>query len=158
MGSTLGEFRLAGKSCATFMVSLFRLSLHAGLLIAVAGMTGEENDREREEAADGITDLDAQHVDITPYLSMPQADAAGRLGVPISSLSKRWKESVKGRKWPHRALQRLDSRIVQFMSEIAQDDVDKGTLSDNAEKQLTKWLQERAVLLKPTTIRMTLKK
>jgi hypothetical protein len=146
------KFPLAGAFLWVLIIS----HLHAGLLLAVAEMI-EENNPEKE-AADGITDLDAQHVDITPYLSMPQADAAGRLGVPISSLSKRWKESVKGRKWPHRALQQLDSRIVQFMSEIAQDDVDKGTLSDNAEKQLTKWLQERAVLLKPTTIRMTLKK
>ncbi len=43
-------------------------------------------------------------------------------------------------------MSKLDSRIVQFMSAIAQDDADKGKLSDNAEKQLTILLQERAVL------------
>jgi hypothetical protein len=126
-------------------------------LLTGAAETIEENNSEKE-AAYGITNLDEQYIDITPYLAMTQADAASKFGLPTSSLSKLWKESSNGRKWPCGAVSKLDSRIVQFLAAVAQDDVDKGKLSDNAEKQLAVWLQERAVLLKPITIRMTKKK
>jgi hypothetical protein len=35
------------------------------------------------------------YVDITEYLNMPQSEAAKKLGIPTSTLSKRWKEAVR---------------------------------------------------------------
>lgn len=38
------------------------------------------------------------YIDLGPYLSMPQSEVAKQLGLPASTLSKRWKEAVPGRK------------------------------------------------------------
>jgi hypothetical protein len=35
-------------------------------------------------------------LDVTPFLNKLQTDAAAQLGIPVSSLSKRWKEASKG--------------------------------------------------------------
>jgi len=35
------------------------------------------------------------YVDITEYLNMPQSEASKKLGIPTSTLSKRWKEAVR---------------------------------------------------------------
>ncbi len=67
--------------CATFV-------LMAGLLTGAAEAI-EENKNPEKEAADGIPELDD-----TPYLAMPQADAASKFGLPTSRLSKLWKESA----------------------------------------------------------------
>jgi hypothetical protein len=49
-------------------------------------------------AAGGSKNGSKQHVDITEYLCLPQSDAAVKLGLPVSTLSKRWKEAAKNRK------------------------------------------------------------
>jgi hypothetical protein len=41
---------------------------------------------------------------ITDFLALAQNDAADMLGLPTSTLSKRWKETVQGRKWPCKRL------------------------------------------------------
>ena len=45
--------------------------------------------------------------DLTPYLLMPQRTVAKMLGLPMSTLSKRWRIAGKGRIWPYRRIQRL---------------------------------------------------
>lgn len=59
-----------------------------------------------------------QYLDVTPYLNMPQKDAAGRLGIPTSTLSKRWKDAVKQRKWPYRIVSKLDREIMVLLQNI----------------------------------------
>lgn len=59
------------------------------------------------------------YVDITEYLNLPQTEAAKKLGIPTSTLSKRWKEAAANRKWPYRTVSRLDkgkSSVIQIPS------------------------------------------
>jgi len=49
---------------------------------------------------------------VAPYLHLPQHEAAKTLGIPSSTLSKRWKEATNNRKWPFRELAKLDKEIV----------------------------------------------
>jgi len=59
-----------------------------------------------------------QYLDVTPYLNMPQKDAATRLNIPTSTLSKRWKDAVKQRKWPYRIVSKLDREIMVLLQNI----------------------------------------
>jgi hypothetical protein len=61
------------------------------------------------------------HIDITSYLHLPQTEAAKKLGMPTSTLSKRWKEAVvNNRKWPYRAVTKLDKEIMTLLHNIPQ--------------------------------------
>ena len=60
------------------------------------------------------------YVDITEYLNMPQSEAAKKLGIPTSTLSKRWKEAVRGRKWPYRMICKLDKEIMTLLHNVPQ--------------------------------------
>jgi hypothetical protein len=60
------------------------------------------------------------YVDITEYLNMPQADAAKKLGIPPSTLSKRWKEAVRKRKWPYRMICKIDKEIMNLLNKVPQ--------------------------------------
>jgi predicted DNA-binding protein (UPF0251 family) len=51
-----------------------------------------------------VSETGAQYADITEYLNLPQAEAAVKLGIPASTLSKRWKEAARNRKWPWRTV------------------------------------------------------
>jgi hypothetical protein len=62
------------------------------------------------------------YVDITEYLNLPQYLAAKKLGIPASTLSKRWKEAVRTRKWPYRSVQKLDKEITTLLHNIPQGD------------------------------------
>src|SRR5690348_3052620 len=55
--------------------------------------------------------LKGTYVDVTEYLAMPQTEAARRLGIPTSTLSKRWKEASVNRKWPHRVVSKVSTNI-----------------------------------------------
>jgi len=52
-----------------------------------------------------------KYINVTPYLHLPQHEAAKELGVPSSTLSKRWREATMNRNWPHRILRKLDKQI-----------------------------------------------
>jgi len=51
------------------------------------------------------------YFDVTPYITLSQEKAAKRLGIPKSTLSKRWREATCNRKWPYRQLCKLDREI-----------------------------------------------
>jgi DNA-binding transcriptional regulator YiaG len=42
---------------------------------------------------------EGKFVDISEYLNLPQSKVAKTLGIPSSTLSKRWKEAARARKW-----------------------------------------------------------
>lgn len=54
------------------------------------------------------------------YLTLPQSEAAHKLGIPTSTLSKRWKEAVRARKWPYRTVAKLDKEIMTLLHNIPQ--------------------------------------
>ncbi len=92
--------------------------------------------------------------DITEYLHLPQAVVSVRLGMSTSTLSKKWKNAAKGRKWPHRIVAGLDAKILHLMESVPQDNVDSGNLPHETEVQLTVLLVQRADFLKQCIIRL----
>jgi len=59
-----------------------------------------------------------RYVDITEYLNLPQSTAAKKMGIPASTLSKRWKEAVRNRKWPYRTVSKIDKEISTLLHNI----------------------------------------
>lgn len=93
---------------------------------------------------------DCHWINITNYLNLPQSEAAKQLNIPTSSLSKRWKESARNRKWPYRAVCKLDKEIMTLMHNIPPG----STLPPDIEEKLSKLLKERQEMLKPVIIRL----
>ena len=100
-------------------------------------------------------------VDITQVLHLTQSEAARRVGIPTSTLSKRWAEAVPDRKWPHRTVTKLDKAINAALSRIpsappAGKAVKRKSITvKKAEEKLTRLLEERAAALQPVYIRIT---
>eukprot|EP01122_Echinamoeba_exundans_P012712 TRINITY_DN53_c0_g1_i1.p1 TRINITY_DN53_c0_g1~~TRINITY_DN53_c0_g1_i1.p1 ORF type:complete len:399 (-),score=34.38 TRINITY_DN53_c0_g1_i1:339-1535(-) len=57
-------------------------------------------------------------VDISPYLNLPQKEAAKRLGLPVSTLSKRWKDATHDRKWPYRTIAKIDKEVMAILGTV----------------------------------------
>jgi hypothetical protein len=94
-----------------------------------------------------------RYLDITEHLNLPQADAAKKLGIPTSTLSKRWKEAVRNRKWPYRAICKLDKEIMTLLHNIPQGP-DAAPLPEDIETTLGYLLRKRQEELKPVVIRL----
>lgn len=73
---------------------------------------GEDGADERQESRP------QRLVDISPYLNLPQKEAAKRLGLPVSTLSKRWKDATHDRKWPYRTIAKIDKEVMQILSNV----------------------------------------
>eukprot|EP01091_Cochliopodium_minus_P002008 TRINITY_DN11928_c0_g1_i1.p1 TRINITY_DN11928_c0_g1~~TRINITY_DN11928_c0_g1_i1.p1 ORF type:complete len:298 (+),score=97.22 TRINITY_DN11928_c0_g1_i1:161-1054(+) len=95
-----------------------------------------------------------KYVDITEFLSLPQTEAAKKLGLPVSTLSKRWKEAVKERKWPYRKVSKLDKEITTLLYNIPQSGPEAGKLGYETEQKLGRLLRLRQEELKPVVIRI----
>lgn len=89
-------------------------------------------------------------MDITPYMTLPQAEAARRLGIPPSTLSKRWRVAARKRKWPWRVVSKLDKEITTLMYNITPGE----TLDKEVEERLAYLMQRRQKELRPVSIRI----
>jgi len=95
-------------------------------------------------------DVGQRYCDITEYLTQPQKLAAQKLGLPPSTLSKRWKEAVRERKWPWRTVNKIDKEITTLLHNIPPG----GPIPPDIEKQLGVLLQKRQDELRPVVIRL----
>jgi len=93
------------------------------------------------------------YVDITEYLNMPQADAAKKLGIPPSTLSKRWKEAVRKRKWPYRMICKIDKEIMTLLHNVPQGP-NAPPLPEEIESALGLLLRKRQEELRAVVIRI----
>lgn len=89
-------------------------------------------------------------LDITPYMVLPQAEAARRFGIPPSTLSKRWRTAARKRKWPWRAVAKIDKEI----STICQNIKSGEELEPDIARRLAMLLCQRSKELTPVHIRM----
>jgi len=88
---------------------------------------------------------DSKYIDITPLLTLPQKQAALKLGISESMLCKRFKENTR-RKWPYRHIQKLDKMIRVLSSQKIEDDT---------QDKLQRLQIERDECLQPVSIRIT---
>ncbi|EFA81927.1 hypothetical protein PPL_05159 [Heterostelium album PN500] len=92
----------------------------------------------------------SNYVDITDFLSLPQGDAAKKLGIPTSTLSKRWKEAAPGRKWPYRQITKLEKEILTVLHNIPEG----GEMSLAVKENLDRLTKKRQSELRPVYIRL----
>lgn len=86
-------------------------------------------------------------LDITQYLHEPQQIVAQKIGIPTSTLSKRWKEATRGKRtWPHRKVLKLDKEIQTYI------DYSRKYVDEDADDKIENLRNERRLLLKPVTI------
>lgn len=96
-----------------------------------------------------------QYRDITDLLNLPQSEAAKILKIPTSTLSKRWKEAVRNRKWPYRSINKLDKEIMTLLHNIPPRDVDGTSVTPpEIELALGLLLRKRQEELKSVRIRL----
>jgi hypothetical protein len=84
-------------------------------------------------------------VDLTDFFALPQSDAAKLIGVPTSTLSKRWKEVIEDRKWPYRTMGKLDREITQLTA----------SKDDRKTEAVRHLLASRQALLMPVSLRIS---
>jgi len=90
-----------------------------------------------------------KYVDISNFVHLPQSQAAKKLGIPSSTLSKRWKEATMNRKWPHRALSKLDKELSILLKNLG-----SGPLTQEKFVRLEQLANERKAESQPVIIRI----
>lgn len=94
-----------------------------------------------------------KYVEITDYLTLPQNNAAAKLGLPPSTFSKRWREAACGRKWPYRSVAKIDKEILTLLHNIPQGS-SSSNLPEEMENTLSLLMKKRQEELKPVFIRI----
>ena len=112
-----------------------------------SGMERYKAAKQPKVSAESVPEGDLS--DITPLLSLPQKEAAQRLGISESMLCKRFKECTR-RKWPFRFLRKIEKTIASLES---QKDVEP--LSAEDQDRLEELLRQRIECLAPVKIRIT---
>jgi len=96
-----------------------------------------------------------EYKDITELLNLPQIVAAKRLNLPMSTLSKRWKEAVRIRKWPYRQVAKLDKEIMTLLHNIPpRGEGEASVTPPEIEQALGVLLRRRQEELRPVRIRL----
>jgi len=93
-----------------------------------------------------------QEMDITSLLVLPQTIAAKELGIPTSTLSKRWREATKNRKWPFRTVAKIDKKIYAILQNAPNNNSDN--LDEKSKDLLASLFKKRQEELKNVNIRM----
>lgn len=93
-----------------------------------------------------------EFMDIAPYVTLPQHEAARKLNMPSSTLSKKWKDATINRKWPYRNLTKLDKDIATIMHNIHRST--SPVVDPELEYQLARLLQLRQAEVRPVIVRM----
>jgi len=91
---------------------------------------------------------DGLFINVAAYLHLPQHEAAKSLGIPSSTLSKRWKEATNNRKWPFRVLAKLDKEIVTLAQNACHSNSEKLNFA------LVKLSEKRKEVVKDIHIRL----
>jgi hypothetical protein len=107
--------------------------------------------RETEKRIVERKDENSKFVDVTPFLTLPQHEAAKKLGIPSSTLAKRWKEASCNRKWPYRTVSKLDKEILTLLKNVENA---KAELSPSVEANLGLLLKKRQEELKTVLVRL----
>jgi len=107
----------------------------------------KDNDKRIVEKKDD----NSKFVDVTPFLTLPQHEAAKKLGIPSSTLAKRWKEASCNRKWPYRTVSKLDKEILTLLKNVESA---KAELSPSVEATLGLLLKKRNEELKTVLVRL----
>eukprot|EP01114_Cavostelium_apophysatum_P024698 TRINITY_DN975_c0_g1_i1.p1 TRINITY_DN975_c0_g1~~TRINITY_DN975_c0_g1_i1.p1 ORF type:complete len:282 (+),score=65.08 TRINITY_DN975_c0_g1_i1:200-1045(+) len=107
----------------------------------------QDNDKRIVEKRDD----NSKFVDVTPFLTLPQHEAAKKLGIPSSTLAKRWKEASCNRKWPYRTVSKLDKEILTLLKNVENA---KTELSPSVEATLGLLLKKRQEELKTVLVRL----
>jgi len=76
-----------------------------------------------------------------------------KLDMPVSTLSKRWKEAARGRKWPYRTVAKLDKQIMTLLHNIPQGSTPQH-LPPEVEASLAVLMRRRQDELRPAIIRI----
>jgi hypothetical protein len=99
---------------------------------------------------------EGKFVDISEYLNLPQSKVAKTLGIPSSTLSKRWKEAARARKWPWRTVCKIDKEIMALLHNIPPSVAAKGPehVPPEIHTRLLALLKQRQDELKPVIIRL----
>jgi len=87
-----------------------------------------------------------EEIDISLYTRLPMRDAAKIIGMPCSTLGKKWKKESKGRAWPFRRLSKISKEIAFII----------GCFDDSNSEQnerLQELLEERRIELLPIILR-----
>ncbi len=90
---------------------------------------------ERGESPKGTTG-GRRVVDLTPYFLMSQAKAAAALGIPVSTLSKRWGEAANKRKWPYRKVLFIDL-LIEKLGKCSENEAEIARLRNKRRRYLT---------------------
>jgi len=97
-----------------------------------------------------------EYIDVAPYVTLPQHEAAKKLGIPSSTLSKKWKDATVNRKWPYRALAKIDKEITTLMHNIPRNpDGTAVAMDPELEDQLSQLLKKRQAEARSVIIRLS---
>lgn len=123
-----------------------------------SNLSQDNNVSSSEITTSNLTDIipmprGQSYVDITEYLNMPQSEAAKKLGIPPSTLSKRWKEAVRKRKWPYRMICKIDKEIMTLLHNVPQGP-NAPPLPEEIESALGALLRKRQEELRSVIIRL----
>jgi hypothetical protein len=92
-------------------------------------------------------------LDLTPLLTIPQLQAAEIIGMPNSTLSRKWKEKAGQRNWPYRGVKKVDRHIKNILFSLKFSDDEALTLRAKDVERLASLIVNRCAQLQPVIIK-----